>query len=209
MVPGVSLRQAAPDDVTALADLQFVEPSREAVVLAGGSTAGARRFQEELLRWSLAAGAIVLVAEVEGEPAGFALVSTGGGDIPPLRQVAGMAVRALGVPRALRAGARAVTRLRVDLRPPPGGTHLVELQVHPARRGAGIGGLLLDAVEARARAAESPHLSLTTGAENPARRLYERHGFRLAGERSDARYERLTGIPGRVLLVKDLASGRG
>ena len=199
----MTIRSARPDEAAELAALMFVEPSHEAVVLAGGA-ARAERFQVELLRRALAEGAPVLVHETDLRVDGFALLSTGG-DIPPLADVARMAVRAMGVRGALVAGWRSLARARVDLSAPPGGVHLVELQVHPHRRGGGVGGRLLDAVEDRARADRAPHLSLTTGATNPARRLYERHGFVLRGERSDARYERLTGIPGRVLLVKDLA----
>jgi ribosomal protein S18 acetylase RimI-like enzyme len=67
-------------------------------------------------------------------------------------------------------------------------------------------GGLIDEVEAHVRAEDAPRISLTTGSNNPARRLYERHGYEHADEKLDARYERLTGVPGRVLLVKQLGS---
>jgi hypothetical protein len=47
-------------------------------------------------------------------------------------------------------------------------------------------------------------LSLTTAITNPARRLYERNGYGVVGEKRDAEYERITGVPGRVLMVKEL-----
>ena len=47
-------------------------------------------------------------------------------------------------------------------------------------------------------------MSLSTNTANPARRLYERHGFRIVETRTDSTYERLTGIEGRHLMVKAL-----
>lgn len=68
----------------------------------------------------------------------------------------------------------------------------------------GVGGELLSAVEDRARLVRAAHISLTTGSTNPARRLYRRHGYDVVAERRAARYARLTGIPGRVLMLKPL-----
>ena len=50
------------------------------------------------------------------------------------------------------------------------------------------------------------HLSLTTRSDNPARRLYERNGYTVIEERTGRRYARMTGTPGRILMVKPLAS---
>ena len=54
--------------------------------------------------------------------------------------------------------------------------------------------------------ANASTLSLTTQIDNPARRLYERSGFHVEAEKRHARYEAITGSPGRVLMVKELAS---
>ncbi len=48
-------------------------------------------------------------------------------------------------------------------------------------RGQGVGGALLDALLAMARAQGHPALSLSVDRRNPAQRLYARHGFRDAG----------------------------
>jgi ribosomal protein S18 acetylase RimI-like enzyme len=110
----------------------------------------------------------------------------------------------MGVGGALRALWPATARLAVDMSPPPGGLNLTELHVHPSHRGRGIGGaLLVEAVDTADRV-QAGHVSLTTGSNNPARRLYARNGFHVVQERSGRRYERLTGIPGRVLMVKEL-----
>jgi GNAT superfamily N-acetyltransferase len=47
----------------------------------------------------------------------------------------------------------------------------------PDRRGTGLGGALLRGLVAAAAAAGAPALSLSVRRGNPARRLYERHGF--------------------------------
>jgi ribosomal protein S18 acetylase RimI-like enzyme len=71
-------------------------------------------------------------------------------------------------------------------------------------RGVGIGAALLAEIERRARAAERVALSLSTTTSNPARRLYERAGFRVVETLDDPAYRVLTGIAGRVLMVKRL-----
>lgn len=53
----------------------------------------------------------------------------------------------------------------------------VVIAVVPDRRGAGIGGALLEALKTRARADGFVSISLSASELNPAMRLYERHGF--------------------------------
>ncbi len=68
----------------------------------------------------------------------------------------------------------------------PGGAsgdrHLTAMWVAPARRGHGVSGLLVDRVVAWARADGGTRLLLWVVTTNePARRLYGRHGFRPTG----------------------------
>ena len=63
------------------------------------------------------------------------------------------------------------------------GIELHQLYIEPARQNRGIGGSIVRALQACAAAAGQP-LRLNVLVNNPARRLYERLGFRL--ERSDA-----------------------
>jgi ribosomal protein S18 acetylase RimI-like enzyme len=58
--------------------------------------------------------------------------------------------------------------------------------VVPSKRGHGIGEQLLTALLDRAREAGYPALSLNVEPGNPARKLYERHGFEVVHERPDA-----------------------
>jgi ribosomal protein S18 acetylase RimI-like enzyme len=201
----IRFRRGVVDDVDTLVGIQFRSPAKEAVAMAG-SAAAAERFQSMLLARALAEGtADVIVVEVDGTAAGFAQLSTGG-DVPPLKIVAGTAVKAMGLGGALVAGWRSLARAAVDISPTEEGIHLVELQVDPDHRNQGLGGRLLAEVERVARERGAATLSLTTQIDNPARRLYERSGFRVEGEKRHRRYEAITGSPGRVLMVKELRS---
>ncbi len=116
-------------------------------------------------------------------------------------------VRALG-PQALLLGPRLKARRAVALPIPRESFYLSELQVRSDRRGRGVGGELLTWVECEAEASSCRLMSLITDIGNPARRLYERHGFRVADTRRDERFERFTGQEGRVLMTRALAAAR-
>lgn len=57
----------------------------------------------------------------------------------------------------------------------------LSIGVMPVARGQGVGSALLDALLAMAREQGQHGVSLSVDRQNPARRLYERHGFRDAG----------------------------
>jgi GNAT superfamily N-acetyltransferase len=60
------------------------------------------------------------------------------------------------------------------------------IAVVPSKRGHGIGDELLQALIAKAKDAGYERLSLSVEPGNPARKLYERHGFRVVDEGDDA-----------------------
>jgi len=60
------------------------------------------------------------------------------------------------------------------------------IAVVPSKRGHGIGEELLRALLAKARAAGYDRLSLSVEPGNPARKLYERHGFEVVDEGAEA-----------------------
>jgi ribosomal protein S18 acetylase RimI-like enzyme len=60
------------------------------------------------------------------------------------------------------------------------------IAVVPSQRGKGVGEQLLLALIERARQAGYTSLSLSVEPGNPARKLYERHGFRVVDEGADA-----------------------
>ena len=62
----------------------------------------------------------------------------------------------------------------------------ISIGVRAGWRGQGIGGLLLDRLVDLARARRIGAISLSVEPANPAKRLYERHGFRPVGSSGDA-----------------------
>ncbi len=61
----------------------------------------------------------------------------------------------------------------------------LSIAVYPECRGQRVGSLLLGTIVSRARSAGYRALSLRVAAENPARRLYARHGFEVASPAND------------------------
>jgi GNAT superfamily N-acetyltransferase len=60
------------------------------------------------------------------------------------------------------------------------------IAVVPSKRGHGIGDELLQALLAKAKEAGYQRLSLSVEPGNPARKLYERHGFEIVDEGDEA-----------------------
>lgn len=60
------------------------------------------------------------------------------------------------------------------------------IAVVPSKRGHGIGDELLDSLLEKARAGGYKRISLSVEPGNPARKLYERHGFEVVDEGDDA-----------------------
>ena len=188
----MDLRQATEDDLDSMVEVMFAEPGVEQLAFMP-TIAGARRFMADA--WRRAGMDEFVVAVDGGEVVGFAWCSEHGVSI---REGALAAIAGWGLAGPIRLVLRGWPRQLVEL-PTPAGPSLVELQVHPTRRGRGVGALLLgrviDDVGGEA-------LSLTTRSDNPARRLYERHGFAVTAERSHRAFERRTGAAGRILMVR-------
>jgi ribosomal protein S18 acetylase RimI-like enzyme len=204
-IESLTFRGATPDDTERIAEIIAGEPGQEAIGITG-SAEYARRFGLALVRLpnSPQGWQFTVVGEINGEVVG---IMQGSGDPPQLKVTPAIALLALrtfgllGVPRLLP---RMMARSRVQVRAPRRSYHVAELDVDPRYRNRGIGGALLDYAEKEARATGYTQMSLSTTTINPARRLYERHGFRVVETRTDPAYERYTGIEGRVLMVKDL-----
>lgn len=121
-----------------------------------------------------------LIAEGPGGPLGLA-VAYPGSEAEALDAPFRERLRALGL------------QDRLDPEATPGELYLDTLAVVPGARGQGVGGLLLDGVAARARDLGLPRVGLLAEAGNRAASLYERHGYREAGERvvAGGRYRHL------------------
>ncbi|MEM5310896.1 GNAT family N-acetyltransferase [Paraburkholderia sp. JHI869] len=82
--------------------------------------------------------------------------------------------------------------------------HLIAMWVHPKRRGMGIGGRLVNAIQARAIERGHARVVLRVSPENShAADLYSRHGFKFLPER-----EALAGQPAINLQKMEWRSGR-
>jgi ribosomal protein S18 acetylase RimI-like enzyme len=203
MIEGLTIRKARVDDTEHIAAIIHGEAGQEATAIAGSEEA-AIAFGMAMARlpngpqsWKHS-----IVADLDGGVAGV-LQTNAGGDFSITPSLALLAVRIAGL-GIFAVVPRLMARKRVDIPPPEGSYHIAELHTHPALRNRGIGGALLDYAEREARWAGHQRMSLNTTTVNPARRLYERHGFRVVETRTDAKYERITGIPGRHLMVKEM-----
>ena len=107
-------------------------------------------------------------------------------------------MRAWGPLGPVRLVAKGRTRQRVEIPMPPG-LKIMEVQTHPSRRGTGVGTRLLEHI---IDTVGSQQLSLTTRTNNPARHLYERHGFVVTEEKTHPAFEQRTGAKGRILMVR-------
>jgi ribosomal protein S18 acetylase RimI-like enzyme len=185
------------------------EPGQEATGLCFGRGDLARRLGDALVRLpgSPMGWQHTTLAVLRGETTGL-LQAGPGGERTASHLSAALLLRALRIfgPARFAAGLpRIRARTRVDVTHPQGAYVVRELHVDRRHRNWGVGGALLRYAEEEARRAGFPVMSLSTTTINPARNLYERHGFRIVETRADPAYERYTGIVGRYLMVKELS----
>ena len=205
---GITIRPATQADVERLIAILYDDPPRD-MLGSVPDPAEARRAGAVFVRYGLAVDLrLTEVAEAGGEAVGLIELRRPGDD---LRVSPWLALRLLAReatiagPAGLWRYARYQrARSRVNMAHPSDALYVGELDVHRDWRGRGIGGLMLDHAEERARREGFARMALTTTTINPAQHLYARHGFRIIETRLDPAYERLTGIPGRVLMVKEL-----
>ena len=200
----VEIRAANRADLPTISRIMNYPPERPLATMLGAERAS--RLGDILVRAGINLSLQdSVVAIVEGKVAG--VMECGGRAVPgagasSYLRLLPQIVPALGL--ALPRGAYGFwLRSRVAFDPLPVVFAVAELYVDEALRGRGIGGRLLDHADALARGNWS-RMCIETGATNPARRLYERHGFQVIETKTDARYERLTGSPGRILMTKDI-----
>lgn len=201
---GLTIRQATPRDTNRIAEIMSGEPGQEAIGLTGSAEL-AREFGMAMVR--LPNSPIGWKRTVVAETNRRVVAIVQAGDFPDFGvtpRLVYLAIRVFGPVKLTRLLPRLRAHGRVQPKRPGGAYHIAEITVDPSLRNRGIGGALLDHVEAEARARGYARISLSTTTINPARRLYERHGFRVIETKTDAAYERYTGIEGRHLMVKEL-----
>jgi ribosomal protein S18 acetylase RimI-like enzyme len=206
LMEGLRIRPAGPGDTNRIAELLGGDPGQEAIGIAGSADKAAA-FQTALVRLpnSPQGWRHTVVAELEGKVVGILQAGGDRREVTVTPRVAYLALHTFGPLGVLRILPRLRARRRVQTKTPAGSYHIAEIDVDPTYRNRGIGGTLLDHAEAEARKGGYALMSLTTTTVNPARRLYERHGFRVVETKTNAAYERYTEIEGRHLMVKELA----
>jgi len=204
-VDGLTIRRAIAADAERIAEIIAGEAGQEPAVIVG-SVAGARRLWTEMVRMpgSLMGWELTTVAASGGHVLGVLQAGPQDGSLRITPRLAFLALRVTGPLGIIGLLRRLRAEDRVQPPPVPGAYRVRELHVDPGHRGRGIGGALLDYAEAEARKAGYTQMTLTTTTANPARRLYERHGFRVVETKTDPVYERYTGMEGRHRMVKDL-----
>ncbi len=199
----IAIRDAGPADVERIIEIIHGSPSPESVALAGTPEL-ARRFGAALVRLDgVPNDARPTVVAVDGtHVVGVLQYRVGGVPSTFTLEHVKLALSVFGFVGSLRRLRGFRARAAVDIPAPEQTFHIAELHVDPQHRDQGVGGRLLAWAIDEARRIDRPHLSLDTTTTNPARRLYERNGFVVTRTRLDARYERLTGVPGRVLMER-------
>ena len=80
------------------------------------------------------------------------------------------------------------------------------MNVDPAYQNQKIGSALLEWVNQEAIRRQVRQMTVSTWIGYRSIALYERDGFKQVEAKRDVEYERYFGVPGRVLLVKELSS---
>jgi ribosomal protein S18 acetylase RimI-like enzyme len=205
VVGQVVLRAATPDDIAVISRIINVPPEPPLAHAIGPDRA--TRLGDLFVREGVTiAIPDTTVAVLDGEVVG--VMDCGGGSTVELAtgQALRMLPRILGIvwpvlPLALRSF---WVRRYVKFDPVPEAFQVAELYVDERQRNRGIGGRLLEHAESLARERCAPRMSIETGITNPARRLFQRHGYAVIATKADPRYEHVTGSPGRILMVREL-----
>ena len=202
----VTFRRATQDDSDLLADLVLGDPGLEtrrvtARLFGVEDVEVFRGLFREVWRaaenWKLSE--LILV---DGKVAG--LLQTGRSSMRITPRVLWTVLRAFGPLGSLRLVRRLRVQERVVPAKPPDAYLVSELHVRPGFRGKGVGAMALQRAEEDARVRGFEMMALTTLTTNPARALYERCGFTVAGEATDPEFEEITGAAGNVLYTKTL-----
>lgn len=203
----IALRQATAADAAALAGLVAQLYHAEMPGVLRGPPQGQLRLFRYLVEHELAAGGRgrYLAVDAAGRPVGTASIRLD--DAPPVIApgLLGVAVRALGWPDALRfllCSARAALLFEPPPRPREG--FIYSVVVDAAHRRRGVAAQLMAHLEdvARRHGARTAALRVVVG-NQPARRLYERLGYRLVSR--TPRWADRVGIPSE-LMRKELSA---
>ncbi len=203
---GLNFRKATPADTDRIAEIMFGDPRPEAIRAIGlGDIERVRAIGRAYVRmpgspkgWQRS-----IVTELDGRVVGVLQTYSPVSLMIAARMLL-VVVHVHGPWNALKLARLASASRRAQAGRRLGGYHVSELHVDSRYRNLGIGAALLGYAEDEARKGGHRLMSLEVLTTNPARRLYERAGFRVVGTRSDPAFERSTGAAGNHEMVKDL-----
>ncbi len=205
VTPGLTIRPARESDSERIAQVIFADPPQESVWMTGSKRRAAALGRVMVRLGGDMGWKNTVVAEIDGRVIGVLQPAIGGdGGVEVSPRLALQTLRIVGPFSIFGLLQRMKVRERLNFTRPEGSYHVAELHVDAAYRGQGVGGALLDHAEQEARQAGHAAMSLVTATSNPARRLYERHGFAVVATKTDPEYERGVGAEGRILMVKRL-----
>lgn len=202
----ITFRHARHDETGRICEIMFGDPPQEAVRVCESVERAKRLCYMQVRQTDLGMGWDRTVFTVlAGEPVTVLQAGSQLGGFSVTPRLIWQTIRVLGPLRTLRSLPYIAAQRRVNAPAPAGSYHIAELHTHKDYRNRGLGKAALQYAEAEARKEDCKTMSLVTTVINPARHLYERQGFRVVETRTDEVYERMTGIPGRNLMVKELA----
>ena len=198
----ITIRPVQLDDIELIEDRLLYDEvtDAETVALVGGNEKLARGYLAKTMHVAhLPVAEWPCVVAIEGDKIlGLLDYSTDG-----MSRVARLALLydVVGWKQFLRALPVMYGRQRVNTAVPDDAFYLANLRVDEAQRGRGIGTALMEWAEDKARGLGHRRMALQTLTSNPARRLYERLGYRVTQSPEHRLY--LNG-EGRCLMVKAL-----
>ena len=203
----VFIRPATADDVARIVEIVNGETGDEAVALMG-SPELAREYRRMLVEHEGIPNSerVTAVAQEDDRVVGVIQYRFGDrgahGRLAHVRILVSL-VGPLGV---VRRAPRLWARLRAQIHIPEDALYLTLVHVETASQGEGIGTCLLNWADREANRLGARRLCLTTTLDNPALKLYERNGYDVTETADDPVYARRLGVPGRVLMEKQLVA---
>jgi len=202
-----TIRPAVVEDNARLAYIVFNEPDFEAVALIGDVRRARRYGYGKIALEKIPSSAVrhTVVAEQDGQVVGLLQYAVEKEYLPKV-PVVWLLVKTVGPIGFLRRIPKLRALQRVNIAAPEGALNIEALYIDPAFQGQKIGSLLLEWVNEEAVRRQVKKLSVSTWMGYRSIGLYERDGFEQIKTAQDAKYEAYYGVPGRVLLVKDVSA---
>jgi GNAT superfamily N-acetyltransferase len=202
----VRIRPAVAEDNPRLAYIVFNEPDFEAVALIGDVPQARKYGYGKIALEKIPSSKIrhTVVAEQDGEVVGllqYALEK----EYLPTFPVVWLLLKSVGPIGFVRRIPKLKALRRVNIDTPDGALNIEAINVDPAYQNQKIGTALLEWANEEAVRRKVKQMSVSTWMGYRSITMYERDGFEQVETRQDTEYERYFGMPGRVLLVKNLS----